>query len=141
MSNIKNNSMTVSRCSPHIVLKFNLIECYVAKWSNVLSASNLCKTLIFIDPMSNSGVYVDNTGNEIEGTAIRVARILKNIADQNPAIKVLILVNDIKQEKINRLREEFLLRGLQDTDNFRAKASCGDRHDFLERIGKVLKQT
>lgn len=141
MSNKKNNSLVVSNSCPHTMLKFQLIEKYVARRSKVLSASKLCEWLIFIDPMSNSGIYRDsNTNAEIEGTTLRVANILKDEATKNPNIKILMLVNDISQSKINRLKIESTVRELQDTDNFKIVTSCEDKCDFLKSIGKNLKQ-
>lgn len=59
-------------------------------WAQKLMNNASCKGLIFIDCMCNSGLYHNDNGEVIEGTPIRISRILRNIAGQYPFKKVLI---------------------------------------------------
>ena len=59
---------------PHTIRKFELIEEYIKSWAQKLMLNDRCNSIVFIDCMCNCGVYKDEDGNEVEGTAIRVDR-------------------------------------------------------------------
>lgn len=70
----------ISKASPHTIKKFELIEEYIKSWAQKLLLTESCNGLIFIDCMCNSGVYTDNAGNLIMGTAVRVSEALREAA-------------------------------------------------------------
>ena len=79
-----NNDEIISSVSPHTIKKFELIEAYVVAWAHKLleygRRSGNCNGIVFIDCMCNSGVYRDEeTGEIVEGTPIRVARVLADV--------------------------------------------------------------
>ena len=75
-----NNHETISRASLHTQKKFELIEKYIMPWAQKLMNNPSCKGLVYIDCMCNSGLYHDDNNVLIEGTPLRVSRILRNIA-------------------------------------------------------------
>ena len=64
-----------------------------------------CNTLVFIDCMCNCGVYFDDDGNLIDGTSVRVANALLNVARKYPCKMVQLYLNDINKEKVEELRK------------------------------------
>ena len=68
----------ISKASPHTIKKFELIEEYIKSWAQKLLLTESCNGLIFIDCMCNSGVYTDNTGQLVKGTAVRVSEALRS---------------------------------------------------------------
>lgn len=70
----------ISKASPHTIKKFELIEEYIKSWAQKLLLTESCNGLIFIDCMCNSGVYTDNTGQLVKGTAVRVSEALREAA-------------------------------------------------------------
>lgn len=95
-----NNNELISRASLHTQKKFELIEKYIMPWAQKLMNNRSCKGLVFIDCMCNSGLYHDDNGELIEGTPIRVARVLRNIAGQYPDKRVLLYFNDLDAAKM-----------------------------------------
>lgn len=89
-----NNNETISRESLHTQKKFELIEKYIIPWAQKLMNNASCKGLVFIDCMCNSGLYHDENGATIEGTPLRVAHILRDIAGQYPLKQVYLYFND-----------------------------------------------
>ena len=63
----------ISKASPHTIKKFELIEEYIKSWAQKLLLTESCNGLIFIDCMCNSGVYTDDAGRLVKGTAVRVS--------------------------------------------------------------------
>jgi hypothetical protein len=63
----------ISKASPHTIKKFELIEEYIKSWAEKLLLTGSCNGLIFIDCMCNSGVYIDDAGQVVKGTAVRVS--------------------------------------------------------------------
>ena len=100
-----NNNELISRASLHTQKKFELIEKYIMPWAQKLMNNRSCKGLVFIDCMCNSGLYHDDNGELIEGTPIRVARVLRNIAGQYPDKRVLLYFNDLDAAKTALLHE------------------------------------
>ena len=71
-----NNDGVIGKASPHTIKKFELVEKYIQTWVQKLMNNQYCNGVIFIDCMCNSGVYVDDNGETVYGTPIRVAKIL-----------------------------------------------------------------
>ena len=136
-----NNDEIISSVSPHTIKKFELIEAYVVAWAHKLleygRRSGNCNGIVFIDCMCNSGVYRDEeTGEIVEGTPIRVARVLADVMrEQNyQAQQAWLYFNDLSQAKITELRKHLP----DDTRNFHIYPSVGDGNDLLKRIGSKL---
>lgn len=94
-----NNHETISRASLHTQKKFELIEKYIMPWAQKLMNNPSCKGLVYIDCMCNSGLYHDDNNVLIEGTPLRVSRILRNIAGQYPFKQVHLYFNDQDEAK------------------------------------------
>lgn len=108
-SNIEKEIKSIAR--PHTIRKFELIENYVKSWIYKLLEfdlkNNRSKGIVYIDCMSNSGVYIDESGNEVYGSPIRVANAISE-AMKNPkysSLKGQIFFNDLNQAKINELKK------------------------------------
>lgn len=131
----KTDTITVAK--PHTIKKFELIERYVDEWARKIlgfqgaAGRKGSEGLIYIDCMSNCGVYKDIDGNLVDGTAIRVAKRLNEIIANYPGKMCLLLFNDISQEKIDLLRDE--LDKLQLT-NINISYNCGDCNSFLRSL-------
>lgn len=131
-----NDNEIVSRASRHTILKFELIEKYVEAWAQILLNNKYCRRIVFIDCMCNSGEYIDDNQKQVFGTAIRVAKILRDVAGQYPMKQIEIVFNDINPEKIDHLKQ--LLP--KDKNNFRISASVGDANVLLKFMGPNLDQ-
>ena len=107
-----NNHETISRASLHTQKKFELIEKYIMPWAQKLMNNVNCKGLVFIDCMCNSGLYRDDNNALIEGTPLRVSRILRDIAGQYPFKHVYLYFNDRDEAKTALLSEKFQRRQL-----------------------------
>ena len=95
----------IDTAHPHTIKKFELIEEYIKSWSQKLMLYENCNTLVFIDCMCNCGVYFDDDGNLIDGTSVRVANALLNVARKYPCKMVQLYLNDINKEKVEELRK------------------------------------
>ena len=62
--------------------------------------------VIFIDCMSNSGVYKDINGNRVEGTALRVAQCLNKVFANYPSKKAILIFNDLESARVDCLKSE-----------------------------------
>jgi len=122
------------KVSPHTIKKIELIEKYVEDWSHKLLNYPKCKGVIFIDCMCNSGVYLDDKGNEIVGTPVRVAKYLSNIMEKHLDKHAILYFNDLYIEKIEELKNHLP----QNTDNFEIMTSTGDANDILKDIATNL---
>lgn len=131
-----NNKEIISRASPHTQKKFELIEKYIMPWAQKLMNNSSCRGLVFIDCMSNSGVYHDDENNEIEGTPLRVARVLRNVAGQYPAKQIYVYFNDIDKAKTDLLRT----RLPKESRNFSISVTNMDANTLLRNIGPKLDQ-
>ena len=132
--------MTTEKCEvigkahPHTIKKFELVEAYIETWAQKLLQNPACKGIVFIDCMCNSGVYEDDSGNEVFGTPIRVSRILRDAAGQYPRKKIFVYLNDNSPEKIEFLKQKLP----QEKRNFRYSITVGDGNDLLKKIGPQL---
>ena len=103
-------------------------------WAQKLMNNASCKGLIFIDCMCNSGLYHDDNGEVIEGTPIRISRILRNIAGQYPFKKVFIYFNDRDEAKTALLHEKVP----KDTANFHIEITSMDASERLKTLNPQL---
>lgn len=131
-----NNNQLISTASFHTIKKFELIELYIKSWAQKLMNYKQCNGIIFIDCMCNSGIYIDSRGNEVEGTPLRVAKILRNVAGQYPGKKVSIYFNDNDKRKTDLLKS----RLPKDSNNFSITVTTEDGNDLLKKIGCYLNK-
>ena len=95
----------ITEAKPHTIKKFELIEKYVEAWAyKILNYHGNpgyapASGVIFIDCMSNSGVYKDINGNRVEGTALRVAQCLNNVFANYPNKKAILIFNDLESAR------------------------------------------
>ncbi len=125
-----------NRISPHTVKKFELISEYVKTWIQKLMNYPLCEGVVFIDCMSNSGVYHDSDGNEIIGTPIRVAEIVGDAMQQYPHKQAHLYFNDWNEQKIDTLKS----RLPHDTNNFHIHTSVMDGNQLLKQLGGKIAE-
>lgn len=136
-----NNNEVISKVSPHTIKKFELIEAYVQTWAHKLLEygrnTGNCNGIVFIDCMCNSGMYLnEETGELVEGTPIRVARVLSDVMrEQNYQDRqAWLYFNDLSQDKIDELQKHMPA----ETRNFHISLSVGDGNLFLRSIGSRL---
>ena len=97
----------ISVAAPHTIKKFEMISEYVKAWVEKLMNYDKCEGVVFIDCMSNSGLYKDSNGNEIEGTPLRVSKIISDAMKKYPRKKAYIYFNDLSNEKIELLEKMY----------------------------------
>lgn len=131
----KNSSLVISEAKPHTLKKFELIEKYVDEWARKILGINNSNGLLFIDCMSNSGVYKDVGGNTIYGTPIRIATLLNEIIQNYPGKKAVLFFNDIDGAKTQELQNQLDKRNMT---NIEYTVSTGDGNAFLKTLD--LKQ-
>lgn len=127
----------ISKASPHTINKFELIEEYIKSWAQKLLLTESCNGLIFIDCMCNSGVYTDNTGQLVKGTAVRVSEALREAARTYTQKNIHIYLNDKDKARVDELKKHLP----QDERNFKIVTSCSDAHELLRTIGPQLYGT
>lgn len=127
----------ISKASPHTIKKFELIEEYIKSWAQKLLLTEFCNGLIFIDCMCNSGVYTDNTGQLVKGTAVRVSEALREAARTYTQKNIHIYLNDKDKARVDELKKHLP----QDERNFKIVTSCSDAHELLRTIGPQLYGT
>lgn len=131
------NKTVISKASPHTIKKFELIEEYIKSWAHKLMLNDACNGLIFIDCMCNSGVYTDNNGTFVEGTPVRVAKVLLDVAHTYTEKMVHIYLNDKEKSRVDELKKHIP----QDERNYHVVTSVGDANELLKTIGPQLYQT
>jgi three-Cys-motif partner protein len=127
----------ISKASPHTIKKFELIEEYIKSWAQKLLLTDSCNGLIFIDCMCNSGVYTDDAGQLVKGTAVRVSEALRDAARTYTEKNIHIYLNDKDKARVDELKKHLP----QDERNFKIVTSCGDAHELLLTIGPQLYGT
>ena len=127
----------ISKASPHTIKKFELIEEYIKSWAQKLLLNDSCNGLIFIDCMCNSGIYTDDDGNLVKGTAVRVSEALREAARTYTEKNIHIYLNDKDKARVDELKKHLP----QDERNFKIVTSCGDAHELLLTIGPQLYGT
>ena len=124
----------ISKASPHTIKKFELIEEYIKSWAQKLLLTESCNGVIFIDCMCNSGVYTDDTGQLVKGTAVRVSEALREAARTYTQKNIHIYLNDKDKARVDELKKHLP----QDERNFKIVTSCSDAHELLRTIGPQL---
>lgn len=127
----------ISKASPHTIKKFELIEEYIKSWAKKLLLTDSCDGLIFIDCMCNSGVYIDDAGQVVKGTAVRVSEVLWEVARTYTDNNIHIYLNDKDKARVDELKKHLP----QDERNFKIVTSCSDAHELLLTIGPQLYGT
>lgn len=164
----KHDNSVITEVAPHTIKKFELIEAYVDEWARKILGFQQSHGVIYIDCMSNSGLYFDENNNIVEGTAIRVAKKLNEIILNYSEKKAIIIFNDLKKTRIERLETEIkklklnnievsyhnedcdtFLQGLNSSewegyntlllyDPYNASINWNAIHPFLNRWGEVI---
>lgn len=133
--NMQKDIITIVK--PHTIQKFEIIENYVADWAwNILGFKGVdgkseSKGIVYIDCMSNCGVYKDEHGNRIEGTAIRVAKRLNAIIEHFPGKDAVLIFNDIDERRTALLEQEIEKLQLK---NITVSCNSGDCNVFLKGL-------
>lgn len=130
MASSKKNDV-ISVAPPHSIKKFELISEYVKAWINILMLNKDCKGIVYIDCMSNSGVYYDDQGKEIEGTPLLVSEIIAEAMTRYTSKKAYIYFNDLDSRKIDLLKT----RLPKQTSNFTIYTESMDANELLRKIG------
>ena len=127
----------ITEAKPHTVKKFELIDKYVDEWARkILGFKGKygyagSKGVIYIDCMSNSGVYKDIEGNLVDGTALRVAKHLNEIITNYPGKNAILVFNDLYPERVEFLKQEIEKAKLE---NITVSYQHGDCNDFLRGL-------
>ena len=127
----------ITEAKPHTIKKFELIEKYVEAWAyKILNYHGNpgyapASGVIFIDCMSNSGVYKDINGNHVEGTALRVAQCLNKVFANYPSKKAILIFNDLESYK-NKYHTLLLY------DPYNASIDWDAITPYLNRWGEVI---
>jgi len=127
----------IEKASPHTIKKFELIEEYIKSWSQKLLLNKSCNGLIFIDCMCNSGIYTDDVGQSLKGTAVRVSEALCDAAKMYLEKNIYVYLNDKNRVRVEELKKHIP----QDERNFKVVTSCSDAHELLRTIGPQLYET
>lgn len=125
----------ITVAKPHTIKKFELISLYVNDWAHKILGYPKAKGIIYIDCMCNCGMYYNEYGELIEGTAIRVVKLLNEIASNYIGKKIIVYFNDIDEARVTKL-QGFV--DLLDHSNLELHYSIGDGNQFLNslNIGK-----
>ena len=124
----------ISRASPHTIKKFEIIEEYIKSWAHKLMLNDSCNGLVFIDCMCNCGVYTDENGKTVNGTAVRVSEVLLEVARTYTDKMVYIYLNDKDAKRVDELEKHLP----QNERNYQIVTSRLDAHDLLKTIGPQL---
>ena len=131
MASSKKNEV-ISVAPPHSIKKFELISEYVKAWINILMLNKKCRGVVYIDCMSNSGVYKDENGDEIEGTPLRVSRIIAEAMTRYKEKQAYIYFNDLNKQKIELLETRLPKR----TSNLHIYTESMDANELLRKVGE-----
>lgn len=118
----------ISVAKPHTIKKFEIINNYVDSWARKILGYAKSEGLYYIDCMSNCGYYTSVNNDSIEGTTVRVAKTLNQIAENYPSKTIDVFFNDYDPEKINFLKSKLSLLGL---DRIKIHYSVKDCSEFL----------
>ena len=130
MASSKKNDV-ISVAPPHSIKKFELISEYVKAWINILMLNKKCRGIVYIDCMSNSGVYYDDQGNEIKGTPLLVSEIIAEAMTRYTDKQAYVYFNDLDSRKIDLLKT----RIPRQTSNFTIYTESMDANVLLRKIG------
>ena len=122
----------ISVASLHTIKKFELISKYVEAWVEILLNSDKCNGIVYIDCMSNSGVYrkENENGEIIEGTALLVSNIISKAMMKYTTKQAYLYFNDLNQEKIDELNTRLPKK----TNNFHIHTDSMDASELLNKI-------
>ena len=84
--------------------------------------------------MCNSGIFTDDAGKAVEGTPIRVARIIADSMKNYPDKKAVLYFNDNDPDKIAELQNHLP----PNIDNFRIHITCKDGNNLLKTLKTLL---
>ena len=124
----------IGHANPHTIKKFELIEKYVEAWAHKLLQNQYCSGLVFIDCMSNSGEYVDDSGKQVFGTPVRVAKYLRNVAGQYPYKQIDLYFSDLCSARTEHLRSLMP----NDSRNFHVHITTEDGNELAKRLGQTM---
>ena len=130
MASSKRNDL-VSVAPPHSIKKFELISEYVKAWIQILMLNQKCRGIVYIDCMSNSGVYKNDEGEEIEGTPLLVSEIIADAMITYTNKQAYLYFNDLDSKKIDLLKT----RIPKQTNNFHIYTEAMDANVLLRKIG------
>jgi three-Cys-motif partner protein len=120
----------IGEAKPHTIKKFEIVEKYVDGWARKILGYDKSDGLMFIDCMSNCGIYRDKDGGIVEGTAMRVAKLLNRVGS-NYSKNIKVFFNDIEKEKIEILRGQIEKYKL---NNINIEYSVKDANEFLKEF-------
>lgn len=121
----------ITVAKPHSIKKFELISHYVNDWAHKILGYSQSKGIIYIDCMCNCGMYYDENGQLIEGTAMRVVKLLNGIVSKYQGKKAVLYFNDIDEARVKKL-EEFI--NSIDHKNLELNYNIGDGNQFLKSL-------
>lgn len=121
----------ISVASLHTIKKFELISEYVKVWINILMLNPKCKGIVYIDCMSNSGVYRNEAGEEIKGTPLLVSDIIAEAMTRYTDKQAYLYFNDKDEDKIEMLNT----RLPKQTGNFHVDTEVMDANELLRKFG------
>jgi len=130
MASSKRNDL-VSVAPPNSIKKFELISEYVKAWIQILMLNQKCRGIVYIDCMSNSGVYKNDEGEEIEGTPLLVSEIIADAMITYTNKQAYLYFNDLDSKKIDLLKT----RIPKQTNNFHIYTEAMDANVLLRKIG------
>jgi three-Cys-motif partner protein len=121
--------------------KLDIIEKYVEVWVHkVLSYKDRSyfSGVVFIDAMSNCGMYIDNKSNVIKGTSLRIYDFFKKIKEKYPDKSFHIDLNDIDSQSIECQR----CRINNDNKHINLSVSLSnlDISDYLEQVSCEIEK-
>jgi len=121
----------ITIAKPHTLKKFELISRYVDEWSRKILGHPKSQGIIYIDCMCNCGMYYDEQDNLIEGTAIRVVKLLNEIILNYPGKRIVLYFNDIEKARVEKLQE--FINSI-DHGNLKFYFNVGDANQFLKGL-------
>lgn len=130
MARSKKNSV-IDPAHPHSIKKFELISEYVKAWINILMLNKKCRGIVYIDCMSNSGVYKDDHGDIKDGTPLLVSNIIAEAMTRYTDKQAYIYFNDLNSRKIDLLNTKLP----KQTSNLTIYTESMDANDLLRNIG------
>ena len=128
------NISMLDAAHPHSIKKFELIESYVMAWAQKLINYPKCSGLIYIDCMCNSGFYRSDDNEIVEGTPIRVVKVLEDVMCNHPDKQCWVYFSDLESWKIDVLKANLP----QVSGNVHIEILVMDGNDLLRTIGNKL---
>ena len=131
MSRIAKISDPITIAKPHTLKKFELISRYVDEWARKILGYPKSRGIIYIDCMCNCGMYYDEQEKLIEGTAIRVVKLLNEIVQNYPGKEIVLYFNDIEKARVEKLKG--FINSI-DHGNLQLNFNVGDANEFLKEL-------